>query len=128
MIYQEHERQIFQYLDWEGKPRFADPLRIQKLLSIHSGDRFNSWVQERNSIIGESNRPEGATARANQLEILIVEATAKSFGTHLFDPQTGKGANDEYLFSLICNFLDYLEKKENPPVSGRTSTPCAGCQ
>lgn len=107
-MFTDEEKRIFRY-EFRGEVKYADPLRIKRLLQIATDGNFDNLVDDQRG----SDEVKKAVANG-----ILAESTAAAFEFTLVDPDTGEGATEDEAIDLLRDFLTWIEKKN---MSGGTS-------
>ena len=105
-------RAIFEYVDATETRRFADPMRVLRLLSLHLDGEPDEVVKQ-----SRSDNPQVAFPAMETL----LNAISKAFDLPRFDPATGHGNPEELLLDTYEDFLLWITKKKVTPRSQPTS-------
>jgi hypothetical protein len=96
-------REIFPYTDISGEPRFADPTRVLRVLTLHCDGDMDEQIK-----LARSENPALAFPAMEQLLAGIEQA----FHLPTFDPMTGQGATNDQLLDLLHSFIEWMGKKK----------------
>lgn len=125
-MFSEHSREIFQYQfqTAEGvapEVRFADPIKLKRLLSIHTGGRLNEHIEAVRAMTGVEG--EGiAPAREGSAEYIagnvalgiLADAMLAALDLPAFDPYSCAGVMEEEALRLLRSYIDWINaKKQN---------------
>lgn len=128
-MFTESDRRIFgPYDDGSGTVRYADPLVVQRRLSLslqgNPGQFYrDARIEPRYEGVGDDRRPvppdAGEVLRAEMAAIKIVEAARIAFEFLPWDQLTGNGATESECLQVLGDFLTWKVKKkptaENSP-------------
>lgn len=102
------DRNIFSYHDGK-QDRTADPVRILRLLAVHSSGNLAALVD-----LAKSDNPEQAFPATDRL----LAASRAAFGIQAFEQG---GPNEDFPLAVLDQFFAFLEKKNLTPAKMPTS-------
>lgn len=134
-------RNVFSYHDGQ-RQRYADPLRVRRLLQKETGgELWHVWslANEVQKALGRMARaerspaeagataelPEGPSAEMFAAEEALLDAARVAFDLPPFDPDTGEGATEEVCRRCLSSWLDWLSKKNEPDDGSPTTSSAA---
>lgn len=118
-MFAENERQIFDYLDWDGTKVYADPASVLRRFKEKTKGQFNTLIK-----VAADKNPEVSSPAVEQ----ICEAVVYAFDIKKrFDQATGEGWLEMHLLALGDRFNNYINAlKKNTAASATGSQPTAG--
>ena len=119
-MFSETERQIFEYANWDGSKKFADPARTLRRFQEATRGGFNDLLRRSKDVAN--------LADASQALEAIADAVVYAFEiTDGFDAATGKGWMESQILGLGDLFNKYLNGlKKSTPASVTSSPPTGG--
>jgi hypothetical protein len=120
-MFPESVRGIFQY-EYQGQLLHADPIRILRLLSIHTGGRLTQLVEDARHL-QDRTKEDGPPAaqpgtpeyQAGKVAVgILADATTQAFGLAPFDPYTGEGTLEAEALELLATFTRWMQQKKTP--------------
>lgn len=100
------QRNIFPYHNGERQV-YGDPLKIRRRLNARLDGNLNKALSEKDLSPDHYER--------------VLDAVVFAFDLIPFDPETGKGAQEEVVVRALKAFLDWLQKKSPSIVNSRPS-------
>lgn len=111
------ERKIYQFTDWTGKERYADPAAVYRRMLEASKGGITQALKDYQS--------KDPSVMSPAFEILT-EAALFGFELKRFDPETGDGWLEANLIALVIGFNNYLlNLKKKPDISPTDLKPSA---
>lgn len=109
-MFTEKEKLIYQALDG----RLFDPLRVDRLLTIHSGNRLRELVALRNPETIESGDVSKAGRAKAEVEACRAELELAAVAREAFELAPFPDCTDAQALDLLYHFLEWLAGKDAP--------------
>lgn len=103
------DREIFAYVDPEGKKRYEDPLVVLRGLQLLTRGKLDELIDKQ--AIMDTDNPIDPVIRA-EAEDKLISAVRNMFKLPPIDGVTGIGVTDTYCIRLLQHFCDYIDEKK----------------
>lgn len=130
-MFSEKERRCFQYADGTGQDRWADPLKVRRIMLRETGGLLDATWEKAAEMwrILRMRAPEHdsdwkrppVTPEMIACEDILLSAARKAFNLPAFDPATGGGSVDSDVITVLRSWSAWVGKCAAAGGSGQTS-------